>query len=546
MSITFSLDKSTRTLLYQQLAEQIKSAIVRGELTEGTQLPPVRRLAAELSVSTTTVAQAYDLLASEGVIGGHVGRGTYILSSPLTALARARAPFGGDLPTSGPVSTSQCQRLDWATGWLGGLSLQASRAGQLQWLTQRSLERWGDPATMLNLSSGYPDVSLFPIERWEHSMARAGRLLAEETRQAASLQVLQYGSTLGDEALRRYLCQYFTRFGFQPEPQEILLTSGNQQGLDLVARVLLTPGEPVFIEEPAYLAALDIFEQQRATCQPIPVDEEGLRLDLLEQALEAPAARPRLLCVVPTAHSPTGATMSRERRQQLVELASRYNLLIVEDDYCSELFYGESGCGEPPPALRSFDGEGRVIYLKSFNKLIFPTLRLGCIVAAPPILARLVEGKQTFARGTSLPLARALLEHLSDPAFEEELCLYRQEYRRRRDALLNLLEEELAGLECRWTVPTAGLNLLLWLPPQLQEYEVIEKAADRGLLLAPGQLFRVENSQQQLPSIRLTFADKSPEQLCEGVKRLSSTLRALLHGSSSGRGRASPDLFTAV
>ncbi|WP_069801271.1 MocR-like pyridoxine biosynthesis transcription factor PdxR [Thermogemmatispora onikobensis] len=545
MSITFSLDKSTRTLLYQQLAEQIKSAIVRGELTEGMQLPPVRRLAAELGVSTTTVAQAYDLLASEGVIGGHVGRGTYILSSSLTALARVRAPFGGDLQASVSLSTCQRQRLDWAAGWLGGLAPQASRAGQLQWLTQRALERWGDPATLLNLSSGYPDVSLFPIERWQRSMARAGQLLAEEARQAASLQVLQYGSTLGDEALRSYLSRYFTRSGFQAEPQEILLTSGNQQGLDLVARVLLAPGDPVFIEEPAYLAALDIFEQQRAVCHPIAVDEEGLRLDLLEQVLEGPAVRPRLLCVVPTAHSPTGATMSCERRQQLVELASRYNLLVVEDDYCSELCYTESG-SEPPPALRSFDREGRVIYLKSFNKLLFPTLRLGCIVAAPPILARLVEGKQAFARGASLPLARALLEHLSDPAFEEELSLSRQEYRRRRDTLLHLLEEELAGLECRWTVPTAGFNLLLSLPSQLQEYEVIEKAADRGLLLAPGQLFRVENSQQQPPSVRLTFADKSPEQLREGVKRLSSTLRALLHGSSPGRGQASPDLFTAV
>ncbi|MBX5448717.1 PLP-dependent aminotransferase family protein [Thermogemmatispora sp.] len=543
MSITFSLDKSTRTLLYQQLAEQIKSAIVRGELTEGMQLPPVRRLAAELGVSTTTVAQAYDLLATEGVIGGHVGRGTYILSSPLTALARARAPFGGESQASGLASTSK--RLDWAAGWLSGLTFQASRAGQLQWLTQRALERWGDPATMLNLSSGYPDVNLFPIERWERSMARAGRLLAEEAKQASSLQVLQYGSTLGDEALRSYLCQYFRRCGFQPEPQEILLTSGNQQGLDLVARVLLSPGDLVFLEEPAYLAALDIFEQQRVACHPIPVDEEGLRLDLLEQALEAPAARPRLLCVVPTAHAPTGATMSCERRRRLVELASHYNLLIVEDDYCSELYYAETGC-EPPPALRSFDREGRVIYLKSFNKLIFPTLRLGCIVAAAPILARLVEGKQAFARGTSLPLARALLEHLSDPAFEEELCLYRQEYRRRRDVLLDLLEEELAGLECRWTVPTAGFNLLLQLPPQLQEYDVIEKAADRGLLLVPGQLFRLENGQRRCPSVRLTFADKPPEQLREGVKRLSSTLRALLHGRGSSQGRASPDLFTAV
>ncbi|WP_376795724.1 PLP-dependent aminotransferase family protein [Thermogemmatispora sp.] len=547
MSITFSLDKSTRTLLYQQLAEQIKGAIVRGELTEGMQLPPVRRLAADLGVSTTTVAQAYDLLASEGVIGGHVGRGTYILSSPLTALARARAPFGGDPHAQGGsvAGAFQRQRQDWAASWLGGLALQTSRAGQLQWLTQRALERWGDPATMINLSSGYPDVSLFPIERWERSMARAGQLLAEEVRRASGLQVLQYGSTLGDEALRSYLCQYFTRFGFHPEPQEILLTSGNQQGLDLVARVLLTPGESVFIEEPAYLAALDIFEQQRIACQPIPIDEEGLRLDLLEQALEAPAVRPRLLCVVPTAHSPTGVTLSRERRQRLVELASRYNLLIVEDDYCSELFYSEAGC-EPPPALRSFDREGRVIYLKSFNKLIFPTLRFGCIVAAPPILARLVEGQQAFARGASLPLARALLEHLSDSAFEEELCCCRQEYRRRRDVLLNLLEEELAGLDCRWTIPTAGFNLLLWLPPHLQEYEVIEKAADRGLLLAPGQLFRAESSQQQCPSVRLTFADKSPEQLREGIKRLSSTLRALLYGSNAGQSQASPDLFTAV
>jgi 2-aminoadipate transaminase len=540
MSSTFSLDKSTRTLLYQQLAEQIKNAIVRGELPEGARLPPVRRLAAELGVSTTTVAQAYELLAEEGIIGGHVGRGTYILSSHLTALARMRAPFqSGQLHT--PDETSQTHEHE--TGWLLA-SHQVSRAGQMQQVIRRALLRWGDPSTMINLSSGHPDVSLFPAERWERSMARAGRSLREESTRPEGPQFLQYGSTLGDEALRLYLCSYCEQFGFRPAPHEILLTSGNQQALDLVTRVFLGPGESVFIEEPAYVAALDIFEQHRVACQPVPIDQEGLRLDLLEQRLKVPGARPRLLYVVPTAQSPTGASMSLERRRSLVELAERYNLLLIEDDYCSELYYAEGDGQRLLPALRSFDRSGRVIYLKSFNKLIFPALRLGCIIAAPPILARLVDSKRTFARGTSLPLARALLAHISDPAFQEELCMYRSEYRRRRDTLLHALEEELAGLGCSWTLPTAGFNLLLRLPSHLQEHEVVEKAADRGLIVTPGQFFMPATSQPYGASIRVTFADKPPELLREAVRRLSSTLRALQHGPALTH--ATPDLFTAV
>ncbi len=310
----------------------------------------------------------------------------------------------------------------------------------------------------------------------------------------------------------------------------MLLTSGTQQGLDLVARTFFEPGDSVFVEEFSYIAALDIFEQYGVHLQPVPLDEDGLQVDEFERLLGAPQNRPRWLYTIPTGHSPTGVSMAVERRRRLVELAHAYNVLIIEDDAFNELFYER---GMPAPAIWSFAPEGRVIYVKSFSKTTFPAVRLGCIVAAPEVLSSLAEKKGLVDRGTSLLVARSILTYISSPAYERNLERMRTVYRQRRDVLLAALERELGSSGCHWSRPLAGFSLLLTLPASLHDMEVVEEALALGVLVAPGRFFTPTAIGKYDNTLRLTFGDKSPEQLEEATQRLALALRTLLQRGQS-------------
>jgi DNA-binding transcriptional MocR family regulator len=318
------------------------------------------------------------------------------------------------------------------------------------------------------------------------------------------------------------------RFGFEANPDEILLTTGSQQALDLIARVFLGPGEPLLVESPTYTSALDIFEQRGIKWLPVPLDREGLQVENLARLAER--YHPKLLYTIPTAQSPTGQTLSPERRRHITELAQRYNFLVVEDDTCNEFYYGGS---DSPAALKSYDSDGHVLYIKSFSKLIFPTVRLGCIVASPFLLEKLAEAKQVFDRSTSLPLARAVFKHATSPAFEREIKAMCQTYRTRRNAFLAALERELTGMGCTWSYPEAGFSMLLTLPYGLNPAEVHQAAAVRGLGVIPGTVF-YPMSADAPATLRLAFSDNSPARLEEAAHRLGLALRELLGRRPSG------------
>jgi DNA-binding transcriptional MocR family regulator len=511
------------TPLYQQIADQITWAAHQEALKPGEKLPPIRRLAAMLGVSPITVTQAYQALARAGVAGGQIGRGTFILPTPALAQPELRARTFASAEEGVAPSTA----LEWTPErWTMPLARRV-RTPRSVALGQvfRQLLHGKSEQTLIDFSSGNPGASLFSLAHWQQIMEQAGRSLDQESQQPGDVAAFQYGPALGDAALRSFLSGYLQRFGLHVTTDDILLTSGTQQGLDLLARTFFEPGDSVFVEQYSYIAALDIFEQYGVHLQPVPLDEDGLQVDAFERLLDAPQNRPRWLYTIPTAQSPTGISMTVERRRRLVELARTYNVLIIEDDAFNELSYER---GMPAPAIWSFAPEGRVIYVKSFSKTTFPAVRLGCIVAAPEMLSCLAEKKGLVDRTTSLLVARSVLIYLSSPAYERNLEQMRSVYRQRRDVLLAALERELGPLGCHWSRPLAGFSLLVTLPASLQEMEVVEEAVAQGVVVAPGRFFMPSAAGTRDNTLRLTFADKSPELLEEAAHRLGLALRTLL------------------
>ncbi len=533
---TIRLEKAARQPLYRQLAEQLKTAIRRGELRQGEKLPPIRAWKDALGVSPVTATQAYEVLGAEGFATGQVGRGTYVQLptvppeiAPTEMLRDQAAAYATAPRSSGPLS-------DLTT------YLKAPRSNQMQRFLQIALARYQSapaaPADLIVMSSGSPAPELFALKRWRAAMLKAGESIEWDSSEDGGLnRQLQYGPALGDSATREWLADYLTRFGIRCDRDDVLLTSGSQQGLDLVARVFCGPGDAVLVESPSYVSALEIFEQRGVNWLPVALDAGGLSIEAIERLAER--YHPRLLYLVPTAQSPTGLTMAAERRPRLVELARRYNFVIVEDDTCNEFYYGGPST---PATLKSYDTDGRVIYLKSFSKLIFPMLRFGAIVAQGLLFERLVEAKATFDRSISLPLARAVLKFAGQPAFEREVQQAGLIYRQRRDVFSESLERELGGTGCTWSRAEGGFSLLLSLPRGLRAEELHVEAAERGLAVLPGPVFYPSLPDAPENTVRLSFGDNSPERLTEAARRLGLAVRAL----QSRRLPTSPGFLAAV
>ncbi len=530
---TIQVRHDAPTPLYQQIADQITLTVQQETLKPGEKLPPIRKLAEMLGVSPITVTQAYEALAQAGVASGQIGRGTFIL--PTTALAQAEAHTRSSQPTFGLASEAveSSPATEWTReGWTTTVARRARTPRSVALgLVFRQLLRGKSEQTLIDFSSGNPETSLFSLAHWQQIMEQAGRSLDQESQDQEAVEAFQYGPALGDAALRSFLTDYLQRFGLHVSTDDILLTSGTQQGLDLIARTFFEPGESIFVEQFSYIAALDIFEQYGVRVQPVPLDEDGLQVEVFERLLDTLQNRPRWLYTIPTAQSPTGIYMPVERRRRLAELARMYNVMIIEDDAFNELSYEQE---IPAPAIGSFAPEGRVIYVKSFSKTTFPAVRLGCIVAAPEVLSSLVEKKALVDRGTSLLVARSVLTYLRSPAYERNVERMRSVYRQRRDVLLAALERELGPLGCHWTRPLGGFSLLVTLPASLQEMEVVEEAAAQGVVVAPGRFFTSAAVGTYESTLRLTFADKSPERLEEATHRLALALRMLLQRGEQG------------
>ena len=489
-SMTITLDRDRPVPLANQIRTHFERLIRERQLGPGVKLPATRELARDLGVNRATVAQAYDELVASGLARAHVGQGTFV------------AERGGDggAPRA-PVAAGRLARtsLDWSALMSRRSRLIAADDG------------WRQPsgAGVVSFAGGMPDSALFPTDAFR-------RVLNQVVREEGEA-LLQYYPAGGYAPLRRYLSGYLLKFGIEARPEEILVVNGSQQGFDLIARTFVDPGDFVAVEQPTYPRAMQVLRSFGAELLSVPWDGEGPRADVFERLLARHA--PKLFYCQPTGHNPTGLTMSAERSSRLLALAGDAQVPIVEDGFDGNLFYGRRAA----TPLKARDREGLVIYVGTFSKVLFPGLRLGWVIAPPPVVERLEAAKQLADLHTSGLIQAAVHRFCVQKLFDRHVTRATAEYARRRNALLAALARRMPD-GVTWTEPVGGFSLLVTLPPGGDARLVLGEALTRGVAFTPGDVFVADGGDGR--TLRLAFSSVAVTRIDDGVRRLADAIRA--------------------
>ncbi len=491
-----ALDRTSETPLYLQIFKELRAMILTGALPPGFRLPPERRLAESLAVNRSTVLSAYRELKAEGLVGAHVGRGTAVLAQPFAAPAPEP---GGEL------------------GWRQLFRHDALAQDPLV----RDLLELTESSDMISLAAGLPAPELLP-------MGTLRRLLAEILEREGP-NVLLHCPTEGHMPLREALAELLVARGIACSAADVLVLSGSQQGIDLVARVLIAPGDVVVVEQPSFFGGLQVFRAAQARLVGVPIDEEGMRPDALETVLQR--YRPKLIYTLPSFQNPSSAVLSPARRLRLLELAYQYEVPILEDDPYSELAYD----GPPPVSLKALDRRGHVIYLSTFSKVLFPGMRLGWLGAPPAMLRQLVLAKQTVDLHSNTPGQWLLERFLREGHYPTHIARVRSAYRERREVVDRALREAaVPGLE--WRRPAGGFYFWCRLPEGVRTSRLLARAAETGVSFLPGGTCFVDDPGAGFA--RLNFTYPPAERVAEGVGRFTAALRDVLGEPTQSRGAA--------
>ena len=368
---------------------------------------------------------------------------------------------------------------------------------------------------IIELGWGHPDFALLPVG----GLSRAAQMALERDGPLA----LSYGAEQGPGRLIEQVCARLGRLeGAAPPPEQVMITGGTSQALDMLCALLTQPGDAALVASPTYHLALRILRDHGLELVPVPGDDEGLRVDALEEALAVlrrQGRRARLLYLVPTFDNPTGLTLGAKRRRALVELAQREGLLLLEDDVYRELWYDSP----PPPPLYSLAPVGPVVRLRSFSKVLAPGLRLGWMSAAPEIVRRCTgSGMLDSGGGLNHFTAHVVAAFIELGLLDEQVETLRASYRQRRDALVNGLASHLPG-GCDWVCPRGGFFVWLRLPPGVDSGALLLTAESRGVSYVPGARFYAGEGGERY--CRLAFTLVSLDELGEGPRRLGAALR---------------------
>ncbi|NIM93359.1 MAG: aminotransferase class I/II-fold pyridoxal phosphate-dependent enzyme [Anaerolineales bacterium] len=481
------LDRKGPTPLYRQIQSFLREQIRTGHLIPESRLPASRLLAESLGVSRITVVNAYAELEAEGLVYSRPGSGTYV--------AAQLRPF----PEVGDYNTGR----DWPL-WQQEL-LSRSWQPLLQEIDKciASVEH----PDLISFTAGLGAKELFPVDDFGKTM--------REVLRRDGMEALDYGDPAGYPPLRTTIAHILTSQGIPTHPDEVLVTSGSMQAIAMVAHLTLNPGDVVFVESPTYSMIIDLFRSVGARIQGIPVDEQGMMVEHMEDLMQS--GQPNLVYAIPTFQNPTGSCMSGQRRRQLIALAERYNVPVLEDDFAGDLRYG----GRVQPALKAMDPGGRVIYVSTFSKMLMPALRVGFLVASGPALDRLLALKRTMDLATSNLMQRALEAYITVGRYQAHLRRACRVYRQRRDAMADALKSSMPpGIT--WQVPDGGLFLWQQLPADWSADELFPLAGEEGVIYAPGSFFYPGGRVKR--NLRLNFAMHPPERIVEGVKRLARAI----------------------
>jgi 2-aminoadipate transaminase len=421
----------------------------------------------------------------------------------------ARPDHGsGDSPGPRPHRRSHTTSADVVR--YAGLFAQRTRV--MRSSAMRDLMEITSRPEVISLAGGFPDTSTFPPESFAAQMTR----IAQES----SAKALQYGPTEGFEEVRTVICEVMAAEDMSPDPDDIVVTSGGQQALDLICKALLDPGDVVIAEGPTYPGAVPVFCSYEADTRQVEMDEDGMRIDALEELLDEldrEGRRPKFIYTVPTFQNPGGVTLALDRRRRLVEIAREREILLIEDNPYGLLRYE----GDPLPTLYSLDGGDYVLYLGTFSKILSPGIRVGWVCAPPPIRSKLVLGKQATDLCTSTLTQYFAVEYFAEDrwrAYVHSLC---DIYRARRDAMLDALASHFPR-QATWSVPGGGLFVWATMPDYIDTTDLLAKALRDNVAFVPGEAAFADG--RGSGSMRLNFSAQTEDEIGEGIRRIGAVV----------------------
>ena len=478
-----SLERATSLPLYKQLYQSIRQSILRGTLRKGLRLPSTRTLAHELRVSRNIVVIAFEQLLAEGYIESRTGAGTFVTATlPEDVLQVGNRPLNGN------------RRL-------------SERGETFKHLPQLALPARDPKLRYAPFRYGLPALDELPLDLW-------GRLLARHCRKAPA-EIAVHGEAAGLLRLRDAIATYVgVARGVRCYAGQIIVVNGSQQAIDLAARVLADPGDVAIIEDPGYIGARSALQAAGMTLIPISVGKEGLRVELLSQKhLSA-----KLVYVTPSHQFPLGVVLSLANRLQLLDWAAQNDAWIIEDDFDSEYRY-ES---KPIPALQGLDRNGRVIYIGTFSKVLFPSLRFGYLIVPEDFVDTFLAARWVSDRCSPLIEQAALADLIAEGHLASHVRRMRTLYMERRAVMTETIRERLGDLVETWDAE-AGMHTVAWLPPGLDDSLISAAAAKGGLFVLPASEFALRPMARG--GLLLGYAAFAPAVIRKGIRDLELVVR---------------------
>lgn len=480
-----SLDRNSPVPLIQQLDAQIRPAVLSGRLPSGLRLPSSRALARELGISRTSVVTTFEQLIAEGFLEGRVGAGTFVRANLTEQIME---PSPSDRPRTGRAKPE----------------IILSRRGALVAKNRSNIP----PQVPTAFVPNQPAHDQFPFGIWARLTARRHR--------HPEVEMLNYGSPLGYPPLRRAIAAYLRDArGIKCDWEQVVVVAGAQMALSLTAWILLDSGDAVLMEDPCYITVRDMFIGLGARIVNVPVDENGM--DVSAGIATMPDAR--LALVAPSHQYPLGVTLSLPRRLELLAWAGRNKSWIVEDDYDSEFRFS----GVPLAPMQTIDRIGRVIYVGTFSKVLFPSLRIGYLVVPPELVDAYSAAVHLLTRGVSTLPQAVLADFIDSGYFSNHIRRMRLVYAERQDALVNAIRSHLDGI-MNVSPAQAGMNVIGWLPSGSDDAVARRKISERGVLSSPISYYFVDRPPR--PGLFLGFCCSPVEKIRPAVQEMARALGA--------------------
>lgn len=469
--IHINLDKNSGTPLYMQLYDRLREYIVDGVLAEDSKLPPIRSFAEFLGVNSVTIVNAYKLLEDSKLVYKKVGSGTFVM------------------PLKEKINID-------------------NEATALSDEIEFDIEQ-GEDSSTINLSTASPDPGLFPVKDF--------RRVLDEVLERDGGNAFMYHESRGYRPLRESISKYSRKQGIESDTEDIHIISGAQQGIDIISRVLLSNGDYVFVESPTYTGAIAVFKSRGAKIIEVPLLSDGPDMRELEKLLRL--IKPKFFYVMPNFQNPTGCTYSERKRSHLLLLCKKYDVMVVEDDFLSDLSY----TGKAARPLKSEDKEGRVVYIKSFSKIFMPGLRVGYLIIPDSIKEKVMSIKHISDISTSGLMQRVLDKYLRNEIWDKHIQYMKREYGIRYLEAVRAARKYLRGAS--FNQPYGGLNLWIKLPDNVNATELYDKCSERKVLITPGTVFIRDSEGENY--IRVSFAGAEPEKITEGISIIGQVMEEI-------------------